>query len=183
MNSLKLFFSTILVASGFASAARTLPLTRGCGEVNVIYTGLPGTHRLVDAQGWDKVYVDRQIKKAHKEMIDAGYNVKSVHLGPEQDIRILAMEMNDTQWDITGIGFGLRGSIIGEIIARFEDIIMLYRNKAPDAPTVFNYNPESFLWSIQRRAPLSSDCAASPGKNLGYEEICQGECQNGKDEL
>ncbi|KAI1638594.1 hypothetical protein F4809DRAFT_649215 [Biscogniauxia mediterranea] len=183
MKSLKLFISTIIITSGIVSAAKPSPLPRGCGEVNVIYTGLPGTHRLVGAQGWDRVYVDREIKKAHKGMINAGYNVKSVLLGPEQDIRILAKEMDDTPWDITGIGFGLRGSIIGEIISRFEDIIMLYRNKAPDAPTVFNYNPESFVWSIQRRAPLSSDCAGSPGKDLGYEEICQGECQNGKDEL
>ncbi|KAI5918515.1 hypothetical protein F4810DRAFT_570681 [Camillea tinctor] len=183
MASLKSILSTFLMANGTSSPAKHLPLARGCGEVNVLYTGLPGTHNLVAAQGWDVEQVDRKIRKGHQDMINAGYNVRTVLFGPEQNIDDLAREMDGINWGITGVGFGVRGSTLEELIVEFEDILMTFRQKALDSPTVFNYNPDSFLWSIQRRAPLSSDCAGSPGKNLGYVEICQDECQNGEAKL
>jgi len=46
------------------------------------------------------------------------------------------------------------------------DIIQTYRDITPDAFIYFNYMPNTTLWAIQRRFPLSSDCADSPGKDL-----------------
>lgn len=47
------------------------------------------------------------------------------------------------------------------------DNLQLFREETDlSAPMVFNYNPWTFLWSVQRRVPLSSDCAGSPGKDL-----------------
>lgn len=73
----------------------------------------------------------------------------------------------------------MRSASIPEIITKFEgttgsqsstscfltlvDNLITFKEKVPKAPTVFNYNADSFLWSIQRRAPLASDCAGSPG--------------------
>lgn len=47
----------------------------------------------------------------------------------------------------------------------------MFKRKIPKAYTVFNYNPESFLWSVQHRLPMKEDCAAvgKPGKML----VCQ----------
>jgi hypothetical protein len=39
---------------------------------------------------------------------------------------------------------------------------MLFRRQGPASPTVFNYNPWTFLWSIERYFPLP-DCTDSPG--------------------
>ena len=74
-----------------------------------------------------------------------------------------AKRMKGKQWDITGIGFGQRASNNTKVIKKFEDNLMLFREQGPSSPTVFNYNPFTFLWSVQRYAPLESDCADSPG--------------------
>lgn len=44
----------------------------------------------------------------------------------------------------------------------------MYERKAPDARRVFNYNPESFVWSVAHRMPTEEDCEAAgkPGKLL-----------------
>jgi hypothetical protein len=50
-------------------------------------------------------------------------------------------------------------------MAEFPDTLTLFRDKTPKkAPVVFNRGPDSLLWSVQRRFPLSSDCAGKPGK-------------------
>ncbi|CAM1501276.1 Fc.00g104380.m01.CDS01 [Cosmosporella sp. VM-42] len=77
--------------------------------------------------------------------------------GPEQDIEKTREGMKGIRWHVTGIGYGQRGSVLPEVITRVE---------------AFNYNPSTFLWSLQRRAPLSSKCAGSPGKDLGYIVLC-----------
>jgi hypothetical protein len=94
--------------------------------------------------------------------------------------------MNGVKWHGTGVGYGLRGAAIPELTVQLEgkytkmnslvvvrsssrcliDVLQLYRDRAPDAPFMFNYNPNSFLWSAQRRVPLRSDCAGRPGKLL-----------------
>ncbi|KAK7757456.1 hypothetical protein SLS62_000471 [Diatrype stigma] len=132
----------------------------GCGEVNVFYT-------LVIEQGYPPEEADAAIRNSTIEMINAGYNVRVVLAGPEQNIEATRSLMADVKWDVTGVGYGMRGSNISEIITRFEDNLQLFREETDlSAPMVFNYNPWSFLWSVQRRVPLSSDCAGSPGKDL-----------------
>lgn len=42
------------------------------------------------------------------------------------------------------------------------DNLMLFRRQGPMSPTVFNYNPWTFLWSVERYFPLP-DCTDSPG--------------------
>lgn len=44
----------------------------------------------------------------------------------------------------------------------------MYERNAPKARKVFNYNPESLVWSVEHRLPLKEDCAAAgkPGKLL-----------------
>lgn len=46
------------------------------------------------------------------------------------------------------------------------DTIDLYRRKAPLAPIVFDHSPDSALWAIEQKWPLSSNCTNSPGKDL-----------------
>lgn len=72
----------------------------------------------------------------------------------------------------------MRASTIAEVITLFEgmlqvhgetnigytDELFLFRQKTPNVPTVFNRGPDSLLWSVQRRFPLSSDCKGKPGK-------------------
>ena len=48
-----------------------------------------------------------------------------------------------------------------------KDLIHIFRDEAPAAAMVFNYNPSSFLWSLDRRVPLrEGGCEGRPGKNL-----------------
>jgi hypothetical protein len=44
----------------------------------------------------------------------------------------------------------------------------MYRRSPASASAVilFDYSPDSALWSIQQEFPLSSDCANQPGKDL-----------------
>lgn len=46
------------------------------------------------------------------------------------------------------------------------DTIDLYRRKAPLVPIVFDHSPDSALWAIEEKWPLSSNCTNSPGKDL-----------------
>jgi hypothetical protein len=42
----------------------------------------------------------------------------------------------------------------------------MYKRKVPATPIVFNFNPESMVWSASHRYPMETDCAAAgkPGK-------------------
>ncbi|KAI9150884.1 hypothetical protein HJFPF1_10661 [Paramyrothecium foliicola] len=143
-----------------------------CGEVNVFYTGLPPYHKDVIAQGYDPAAVAAAIKNSTIEMIEAGYNVRIVLAGPEQDMSLTANRMKGRRWPLTGIGYGLRAAKSEELITQFEDQLILFRKQGPNSITVFNYDPSSFLWSLQRRLPLASDCVGSPGKDLGTYIFC-----------
>ncbi|KAG8353110.1 hypothetical protein FVEN_g8900 [Fusarium venenatum] len=52
----------------------------GCGEVNVVYIGLPGRHKYVKEQGADPILTEKQIADNIREMREAGYNVRGVNL-------------------------------------------------------------------------------------------------------
>lgn len=48
------------------------------------------------------------------------------------------------------------------------DLIDMYKRLRPETPIVFNHSPESLLWSVEHRIPMSEDCRAArkPGKLL-----------------
>ncbi|CEI65643.1 unnamed protein product [Fusarium venenatum] len=134
----------------------------GCGEVNVVYIGLPGRHKYVKEQGADPILTEKQIADNIREMREAGYNVRG--------------NVEGVDWHAAGVGFGIRGSNISELTGLFEENLAIYREEAPDAKFVFNYSPISFLWSVQRYFPLSSDCKDHPGKDLGFITLCDEAC-------
>ncbi|KAH7222514.1 uncharacterized protein BKA55DRAFT_584629 [Fusarium redolens] len=103
--------------------------------------------------------------------IRASYGKRDTIPGSEMN-----KHMKDVLWHVAGIGFGVRGSQISDVITLFEETLDIYREEAPNAKFVFNYNPLTFLWSVKRYFPLSSDCKDQPGKDLGYITICDGAC-------
>ncbi|KAH8121180.1 hypothetical protein ACSS6W_009926 [Trichoderma asperelloides] len=158
----------------------TAPTIRQCGEVNVFYTGFPGYHPLVLAQGWDPVRVEIGIRNETANLVKAGYNVHAVWAGVEVPISEIEdrMDQSGVNWDVTAVGFGIRGATLEPIVERFEDLIELYARKTPHARIVFNHSPESFIWSVAHRIALAEDCGAAgkPGRLIGYEEICDSRC-------
>lgn len=74
--------------------------------------------------------------------------------------------MCGTEWHGTGVGYGLRNGKSEELTIQFEDVLATFREKAPDAPIMFNYNAASFHWAVNRRLPLARNCTGSPGKDL-----------------
>ncbi|VUC27725.1 unnamed protein product [Clonostachys rosea] len=163
MVCIKSILTLGLVAGSSAVALPKNDTLPGCGEVNVFYTGLPPYHKYVLEQGYPGDEAAGAIKNSTRELINAGYNVKMFLAGPDQPMSVTEDRMKGRHWHVTGVGYGVRGSTNGEVITKFEDNLMLFRRQGPNSPTVFNYNPWTFLWSVQRRAPLSSDCAGQPG--------------------
>ncbi|KIX09399.1 uncharacterized protein Z518_00478 [Rhinocladiella mackenziei CBS 650.93] len=145
---------------------------RGCGEVDIIFTGLPPYHPLVIEQGFDPAVVDAALRGDAANILNAGYNLRVVLMGPEQPVSVLASQVQGIHWDGTGVGYGVRGSRLENLTVRLEDIIQLYREKVPRAPTMFDHSPDSALWAIERRFPLSEDCTDAPGTDLGFEIFC-----------
>ncbi|CAI6090783.1 unnamed protein product [Clonostachys chloroleuca] len=162
-----------ILTLGLAAGATAVALPKndtlpGCGEVNVFYTGLPPYHKYVLEQGYPGDVAAEPSRTA-----------PCFVAGPEQPMSVTEDRMRWRHSHITGVGYGIRGSTNGEDITKFEDNLMLFRRQGPNSPTVFNYNPCTFLWTVQRRAPLSSDCAGQPGTDCGYEEVCgKGWCSN-----
>ncbi|KAM0237321.1 hypothetical protein ACHAPO_004668 [Fusarium lateritium] len=148
----------------------------GCGEVNVVYTGLPGRHKYVKEQGADPILTEKQIADHMREMREAGYNVRGIWRGPEINGSQFAENVQGVDWHAAGVGFGIRGSNISELTGLLEENLAIYREEAPDAKFVFNYSPLSFLWSVQRYFPLSSNCKDHPGKDLGFITLCDEAC-------
>jgi hypothetical protein len=109
-----------------------------------------------------------------------------VWAGTEVPIKTLEQRMDEdnVNWDMTATGFGMRGATLPVIVERFEggcigesdstkltmrlDLVEMYNRKAPKARKVFNHNPESMLWSVVHRMPMTEDCEAvgKPGKLL-----------------
>ncbi|KAK4935069.1 hypothetical protein LTR10_023801 [Elasticomyces elasticus] len=144
----------------------------GCGELNMIVAGLPPYHPLVTGQGFNATAVNAALRADAVNITKAGYNLRVVLFGPEQNISVLDNQMNGINWDGTGIGYGVRGSNLENLTVQFTNMVDLYRHRAPYAPMVFDHSPDSTLWAIQERFPLSSDCADSPGQDLGFNIFC-----------
>ncbi|KAF2791646.1 hypothetical protein K505DRAFT_363639 [Melanomma pulvis-pyrius CBS 109.77] len=165
---------SIALIGSAAALPPALPTKKtGCGEVNVVLTGLPPNHPTVIAQGYDPKAVDAGLKADGANVIKAGYNYMLVLLGPEVDEpATLGKKLEGTMWSVAATGFGVRGSNTTELTYHMEKTLQLFREKAPGAALAFNRSPVSTLEAIQRWAPLSSDCADSPGKDLGSETFC-----------
>ncbi|KAK3368792.1 hypothetical protein B0H63DRAFT_529161 [Podospora didyma] len=170
-----------IVSFGFvgaaAAASRFAPYQTpklACGSVNLLFTGLPAYHPLVTQQGFDPALIDAAVRADSASLLKAGYNVRVVLMGPEQNISVLANRIPGTNWNGVGVGNGVRSAGLPELIVRFEDILQLYHERVPRAPVLFNYisNSTLFLWAAQRHFPLANNCTNSPGKDLGFEVYC-----------
>lgn len=123
---------------------------------------------MVAKMGFDPKKVEAALKADAANILKAGYNLRVVLFGPEQPASRIADELakDDIKWDLTGIGYGVRGARSPELTVRLEDIIQTYRDKAPKAPIVFDYSPDSAEWAIKRKLPLAGNCTDTPGKDL-----------------
>lgn len=108
--------------------------------------------------------VDQNLKADAQAIIAAGYNLKTVFMGPDQNISVFSKFLDGTQWQGAGVGYGIRGSKVPELTVRLEDILKVFREKAEKAEVLFNYSPNSTLWALRRRLPLPKECG--PGTNL-----------------
>ncbi|RKL29820.1 hypothetical protein BFJ70_g10465 [Fusarium oxysporum] len=163
---------SLLSLGSIFSSVTTLP---GCGEVNVFYTGLPGRHTYVTQQGYDAALVEAQIFNHTRQLREAGYNVRAVWRGPEIPGTEMSKHMKDVHWNVAGIGFGVRGSQISDVITLFEETLDIYREEAPDAKYVFNYNPLTFLWDTSRfameRVLKWHDSTRASDDGLGFQYV------------
>ena len=138
----------------------------GCGEVDIIFTGLPPYHPLVTSQGFDPAVVDAALRADAARIVASGYNLRVVLVGPEQPVSVLEDQMRGVKWDGTGVGYGVRGSRREDLTIRLEEIIQLYRDEARWAPIMFDHSPDSAFWAVERHFPLSENCTGSPGTDL-----------------
>ncbi|KAL5946889.1 hypothetical protein ACKVV1_005644 [Pyricularia oryzae] len=124
--------------------------------------------------------VEAAIKFDVQQIVQAGYNIKAILVGPEDPISDIAEEMDNVpgvkEWTGTGVGYGLRGPNSTVLTVRFTDVIQLFRDKEPNAPILFNHSPTTSLWAIQQKFPLpaGTNCSAEgkPGKNYGIAVHC-----------
>ncbi|PVI05808.1 hypothetical protein DM02DRAFT_684260 [Periconia macrospinosa] len=151
----------------------TFPTNMSCGEVNVFYTGFTAYHPYVLAQGLEGAEVDPRLRNGTANLIKAGYNVRVLFQGPEQPVSNVADRMKGTKWHVDAQGMGIRAYANATATRRFEDVLYQFQRSAPNAPTVFNWGPDSFAEAVIRRIPLKEDCKNKPGKLIAYEEICE----------
>ncbi|RGP72440.1 hypothetical protein FSPOR_2651 [Fusarium sporotrichioides] len=69
-----------MILSIMAATFSVIFAAHGCGEVNVVYAGLPGRPKYVKEQGADPVLTEKRITDHMREMREAGYNVRGVTL-------------------------------------------------------------------------------------------------------
>ncbi|KAK5058650.1 hypothetical protein LTR84_010914 [Exophiala bonariae] len=88
MVLLKLILSLGLMGATAVNAIPTPEATTGghdrlpgCGEVNVLLTGLPPYHPLVIQQGHDPNGTEIGLRESQKMAVDAGYNVRCEFYG------------------------------------------------------------------------------------------------------
>lgn len=83
------------------------------------------------------------------------------------------LKQKGVDFDLVGIGWGMRGAVMEIIVKRFEYLVDMYKRNVPKVPIVFNYSPESTIWSVAHRVPMREDCAAvgKPGKLLVSDGI------------
>ncbi|KAK1959691.1 hypothetical protein LY78DRAFT_352823 [Colletotrichum sublineola] len=147
---------------------------KSCGDYNFVFTGLPWNHPALKASGFTPQQVEAGIRSDMKAIVNAGYNIKAVLVGPEDSLDNISSELKGVNWTGTGVGFGVRGSPSPVITRRLMDIIQLYRDQVPQAPILFNYSPNSSVWAIQQYFPPPSSlgCQCGPGRDLGIAIYC-----------
>ncbi|USW50530.1 hypothetical protein Slin15195_G038490 [Septoria linicola] len=143
-----------------------------CGKTDVFFTGLPPYHPLVIAQGYDPAKVEAALKADGANIRKAGYNLRTVLLGPEVPISKLRERMKGITWEGTGVGFGERGSNSLELTVQFTKTVNTLKEVSPDAPIVFNRSPNTTLEALGRFVPILGNCDKTPGKDLGFEVYC-----------
>ncbi|KZL78790.1 hypothetical protein CT0861_03726 [Colletotrichum tofieldiae] len=153
--------------------------SQSCGKFNFVFTGLPWNHPAVKASGFTPQQVEAGIRSDMKAIVEAGYNIKAVLVGPENSLDDVASELKGVDWTGTGVGFGVRGNPSPVITRRLMDIIQLYRDQAPRAPILFNYSPNSSVWAIQQYfpSPTSLGCPNKPGKDLVSTPFVSFQCR------
>jgi hypothetical protein len=169
-----MMFTTILALStALVTAASGQPFfgphqSASCGDIDVIFTGLPPYHPLVESQGFNPTEVDAGLRADAEAVVAAGYNLRVVLMGPEVPITVLENQIRNGShvWDGTGIGYGVRGSHLVNLTSRFTDIVGLYRHEAPFAPMVFDYSFTTAKWAIEKQWPLAENCTETPGVDL-----------------
>ncbi|ETI22892.1 hypothetical protein G647_04686 [Cladophialophora carrionii CBS 160.54] len=139
--SIMVQFKCILLFSLIGATVSAFPASK----LPSCVSGLPPYHPLVIQQGFNASAVDGGLRGDAADILKAGYNLRVILMGPEQNISVLANETTGVRWD---------------------DIIQLFRDKAPQAPILFDYSYVTALWAIQSRFPLSSNCTDSPGTDL-----------------
>nr|KAK5442249.1 hypothetical protein LTR18_006102 [Exophiala xenobiotica] len=107
------------LAASLTMAAPSWPPKPGCGDLDIIFTGLPPYHPLVTAQGFDSAAVDAALRGDAADIVKAGYNLRVVLMGPEQPLSVLSGQMDGINWDGTGVGYGVRGSRLVNLTLRF----------------------------------------------------------------
>lgn len=74
--------------------------------------------------------------------------------------------MKGTNWEVTGVGFGVRGSNRQDVTVEFTEVVNLLKDEEPNAPIIFNRSPNTTLEALYRFAPIEGDCDKTPGKDL-----------------
>ncbi|VUC23405.1 unnamed protein product [Clonostachys rosea] len=175
------FLNVLLVLSTLAAAVPAnchprkvaWPQKKGCGEINIIFTGFPAFHGpYTGPPEYSPEGIDLALRNNTIDLVQSGYNMHVILQGLEEPATNIADRMKNKTWDLTGVGFGQRGSNRPEVTNRLEDVLLLYRENAPLAPHIFNWSPDSFAAAVKARAPLSEDCTNSPGQLITYEEVC-----------
>ncbi|CCF35887.1 hypothetical protein CH063_07578 [Colletotrichum higginsianum] len=75
-----------------------------CGKYSFVFTGLPWNHPAVKASGFTPQQVEAGIRSDMKAIVQAGYNIKAVLVGPENPIGDIASELKGVEWTGTGVG-------------------------------------------------------------------------------
>ncbi|KAK4185828.1 hypothetical protein QBC35DRAFT_555747 [Podospora australis] len=186
MISLKAIIA-IALAYATASLAAVVPLPLpqeythshakhvNCGEISLFLTGLPYNHPLVAAQHFDPAVVESLMRHDQAAVIQAGFNIKMVMFGPEEDTnKVLAEHMPGVDWAATGVGYGVRGGDLDNLTTQFEDTIQFFRD-AVGGPIIFNGPVGSMLPAINRHFQTRTDCRkafAGSGKDLVRNALC-----------
>ncbi|KAK0751352.1 hypothetical protein B0T18DRAFT_426006 [Schizothecium vesticola] len=162
-------FLTFLPTSLALTHGQETPQKFSCGEINVLFTGLPPYHPLVKAQGADPAQVDAALRADAANIRKQGYNLRVILLGPEKNITTLTSYLGIPEtadgtprpWDGTGVGFGVRGSAMAQLTVWFEEVVTAFRTGAPRAPIMFDFSPGTAGWAVERHFPIEEDCEAA----------------------
>ncbi|KAH8594316.1 hypothetical protein B0O99DRAFT_687955 [Bisporella sp. PMI_857] len=68
-------FPPVIHASGATAGFKVSYALPGCGEVNIIFTGLPPYQPLVAEQGFNQTLVDHTLRADAAAILKAGYNL------------------------------------------------------------------------------------------------------------